>query len=362
MWSDMGFDVSFLRICFDQYRKPRVLGCYGIRSFSIMTMYTARKNTNARKPDILGNGFYSEVLHMRDDYDGPVIATLIQKPLPCSTRYAVLYIHGYADYFFKTELADSYIKNGYDFYALDLRKYGRSLLSHQLPNFCKDVGEYFEEIQYAIKIIRERDKHEWLVVHGHSTGALIVSLLARVNDDTDAINAIILDSPFFSFNEPCIVKQVFVPLIAIVAREFPYLRIPGGLSKTAGECIHESYHGEWSYRLDWKPIGGFPLRAGWIRAIHMAHLQIHSGVSLSTPILVMHAAESSKSKRCASQAMRTDTVLDVSDIIRYSKNLGNDVSEVSIPGAMHDLVLSAQDVRIRLYHEIFSWLTAITSQ
>jgi alpha-beta hydrolase superfamily lysophospholipase len=42
-------------------------------------------------------------------------------------------------------LADTFINAGYNFYALDLRKYGRSLMDHQHPNLCKDVFEYFEE-------------------------------------------------------------------------------------------------------------------------------------------------------------------------------------------------------------------------
>ncbi len=30
-----------------------------------------------------------------------------------------------SDYFFQTEMADQFNQHGYDFYALDLRKYGR---------------------------------------------------------------------------------------------------------------------------------------------------------------------------------------------------------------------------------------------
>jgi alpha-beta hydrolase superfamily lysophospholipase len=91
----------------------------------------------------------------------------------------VLYIHGFVDYFFQTHLAEFFTARGYDFYALDLRKYGRSLLAHQTPNFCTDIAEYYTEIDEAVRIIREADGHDTLLVNGHSTGGLIAALWAH---------------------------------------------------------------------------------------------------------------------------------------------------------------------------------------
>jgi len=42
------------------------------------------------------------------------------------TRGAVLYVHGFTDYFFQTGLADFFAARGLRFYALDLRKCGRA--------------------------------------------------------------------------------------------------------------------------------------------------------------------------------------------------------------------------------------------
>ena len=44
-----------------------------------------------------------------------------------------------ADYFFQTGRPTSGCDRGYDFYALDLRKYGRSLRPHQTPNYVADL-------------------------------------------------------------------------------------------------------------------------------------------------------------------------------------------------------------------------------
>ena len=57
-----------------------------------------------------------------------MVATLVRLRAAAPTRRAVLYLHGFVDYFFQTHLAEFFTERGYDFYALDLRKYGRSLL------------------------------------------------------------------------------------------------------------------------------------------------------------------------------------------------------------------------------------------
>ena len=57
---------------------------------------------------------------------------------------------------------------GYAFYALDLRKHGRSLRPHQHPNFCKNVTEYYPEITRSIDVIGEP-----VLLAGHSTGGLV---------------------------------------------------------------------------------------------------------------------------------------------------------------------------------------------
>ena len=58
----------------------------------------------------------------------------------------MLHVHGFADYFFQTAYAEWWTERGYDFYALDLRKYGRSILPHQTPNYIADLHDYFPEL------------------------------------------------------------------------------------------------------------------------------------------------------------------------------------------------------------------------
>ena len=109
-------------------------------------------------PDSLLPGFEAVTLRFPDDYDGPVRATLVRRRAAAPTRRAVLYIHGFIDYFHQAHLAGEYNARGYHFYALDLRKYGRSLRGDPHPNFVKDVREYYPEISAAIAPIRSPNR------------------------------------------------------------------------------------------------------------------------------------------------------------------------------------------------------------
>ncbi len=145
--------------------------------------------------DIL-EGFESITIPLLPDEEGPVVATLVRRPCPRPSTTAVLYIHGFVDYFFQTEMAEQYLDNGFNFYALDLRKYGRSLLPHQRPNYMTDIETYFEEISAAIDIIRRDDGNETLLINGHSTGGLIAALYAHRMRREHRIDALFLTVRF----------------------------------------------------------------------------------------------------------------------------------------------------------------------
>ena len=63
---------------------------------------------------------------------------------------AVLYLHGYTDYFFQRHLAEHFADLGYAFYALDLRKCGRSSRPGQTPHYTTDLARYDLELGLAI--------------------------------------------------------------------------------------------------------------------------------------------------------------------------------------------------------------------
>jgi alpha-beta hydrolase superfamily lysophospholipase len=312
--------------------------------------------------DILGEGFERITLPMGFDDEGEVVATLVRRRNPRPSARAVLYLHGYIDYFFQTGLAEQYVEHGFNFYALDLRKYGRSLLPHQTPYFCRDIREYFPEIDAAMDVIRRQDGNDKVLLNGHSTGGLTASLYAHARRNRGTIGALFLNSPFFQFPGSWISRDMLLPAVGSLGAVGPYRVIPAGLSEFYGLSLHRDYHGEWDYDLAWKPISGVPLLAGWVRAITLAQRRLRAGLDIACPVLVMCSTESSSPKVWNDILLRTDSVLDVTAISRLSERLGNQLTRIRIQDGMHDLVLSTAPVRERVYRELFTWTDAYVSR
>ena len=62
---------------------------------------SANQTHPAYQPDVLGEGYEQLKLSFPDDYEGAVCATLVRKKASQNTQKAVLYIHGFIDYFKK---------------------------------------------------------------------------------------------------------------------------------------------------------------------------------------------------------------------------------------------------------------------
>src|SRR3954468_14873632 len=149
------------------------------------------------QPDRLLPGFEMLELDFADDYDGAVVATLVRLPVANAPRGAVLYVHGFSDYFFQRHMAERFALEGYAFHALDLRKHGRSLRPHQHPNFCKHIAEYYADLDAAIDAIGAP-----VLLAGHSTGGLVCSLYAHEGARRAEVRALWLNSAFFQWRAP----------------------------------------------------------------------------------------------------------------------------------------------------------------
>ena len=118
--------------------------------------------------DVLGPDYRVETISLPPDSEGAVVATLVTLEPRRPNGRAVLHVHGFADYFFHTEYARWWADRGYTFYAVDLRKYGRSLREHQTPHYVSDLHEYFAEIDLAWWRITAARR----APRGHRVGAL----------------------------------------------------------------------------------------------------------------------------------------------------------------------------------------------
>jgi alpha-beta hydrolase superfamily lysophospholipase len=302
--------------------------------------------------DVLGADYESLRLTFEDDAEGEVVATLVRRRAP--GRKAVLYVHGFVDYFFQAHLADFYVERGYSFYALDLRKYGRSLLPHQTPNFARSMSDYFPEIDEAVRLIRE--ENDVLLLNGHSTGGLVAALWADRVRGKGLVDGLFLNSPFLELNVPAPVRVLVGPLVRAAAKVRPTMVFPTGLSESYVRSIHRDHDGEWDFDLAWKPARGFPVRLGWLSAVMRAHRQAHTGLAIDVPVLVMASARTARGKN--GDVTSADVVLDVDDIARWSTRLGPHVTCVRVDGGLHDLALSAEPVRARFFAELDRWMTA----
>jgi alpha-beta hydrolase superfamily lysophospholipase len=306
--------------------------------------------------DVLGPGYEAIRLPLGEDAEGEVVATLVRRRAAEPGRRAVLYVHGFVDYFFQTHLADFYVERGFDFYALDLRKYGRSLLEHQTPNFIHSLSEYFPELDEAVRIIRE--DHDVLLVNGHSTGGLITALWADRVKGQGLVDGLFLNSPFLDINAPAVMRRVGAGLARSLAGRRPRTKLPASVSELYPRSIHRDHDGEWDFDLAWKPIEGFPVRAAWLAAVRRGQLRVHAGLDVDVPILVMCSARSVKPRPGEGELTRADVVLDVEHIARWSVRLGRHVTLVRIEDGLHDLVLSAETPRRKTFAELERWMGA----
>jgi alpha-beta hydrolase superfamily lysophospholipase len=275
-----------------------------------------------------------------------------------ATARAVLYVHGYVDYFFQTHLADFYNHVGLHFFAVELRRHGRSMRQNQLPNYTSDITEYLQDVDAAVTVLREEEHIDWLLLNGHSTGGLVAALHAHRGQQRHAVSAVFLNSPFLDMNIPAWQAWTLEPIVSALGAMFPHLPIPD-TSIVYGQSLNASHRGEWHYDQRWKPIEGFPIYAGWLRAIHRAHSEIAQGLAIQCPVLVMYASRSAWPKQWSEDVMTADIVLDVSDIRRLSPRLGPHVEMRAIADAMHDLTLSKLKTREVVFKELRDWLVAI---
>jgi alpha-beta hydrolase superfamily lysophospholipase len=302
----------------------------------------------------LHTDFNVKTIKLLPDYEGQVSSTLISSKFNVGNRKSVLYLHGYIDYFFHPHMCEEFIKNGIDFYALDLRKYGRSLLEHQHPNYCLNMEEYFEEISIAMQHIHTSGGAP-IFLMGHSTGGLLASIFMNDGKERSWVTKLILNSPFLEFNQPKITSKITQFAARAVSAFLPYSKIDGALSSVYPESVHRDYHGEWDFNLNWKPIEGFPTYFKWILAIARAQKRLLNS-NIDVPVLVMHSSRSRKLSTFSEEAMSSDIVLNVEDIKRIGSQLGTHVTLLEIDDAQHDIFLSAKKVRDDAFKQMFAWL------
>ena len=333
------------------------------------------------KPDVLGIGYLQATLELKPDAEGEVVATLV-KALPpkvpsffsrlvgkaeqVATNTDVLYIHGWSDYFFQKNLAEYWRSQGAQFYALDLRKYGRSIRPGQSEGFIEDLSDYDEEIELALEVMGHGTEKSHsdsraaagrkLVLMGHSTGGLVWSLWADRNPGR--ADAVVLNSPWLEYQLTAAARALVTPALRAGAKLNPKTKMPsidfGFYSRTID--IHKD--GEWEFNLDWRPEHGFPVRPAWLNAILTGHAKVAAGLDIDAPVFTWLSTKSLLVPRWSPEMKKTDVAIDVNIVAARVHQLGKLVTLSRIENAMHDVILSARPVRQKAFAELTRWLKA----
>jgi alpha-beta hydrolase superfamily lysophospholipase len=309
-------------------------------------------------PDELLPGYERLTLRLPADYDGRVVATLVRRRPTGPPARLVLYLHGFVDYFFQTHVAEHFLRRGDAFYALELRKFGRSRLPSQHANYVHDVREYYDDVTAAVDAVRGEEGELPLALVAHSTGGLVAALSAAEGERRQAIGALVLNSPFLEFHVSAVERKVLQALAA-VGGVFPFAVVPGVFPPAYGQSVSRAHHGEWEIDERHKPVHGFAVYAGWLRAMLAAHRRVQLGLGLELPVLLLHSDRSLRRRRWHPDLMSCDAVLDVDHMRAIGPTLGDRVTLAEVPGAMHDVMLSRPEVRARALAVVTEWLDEV---
>ena len=308
-------------------------------------------------PDRYLKDYEETTVRQPADYSGDVCCTIVRRLPTNHSRLGILYVHGYNDYFFQAEEGDKFVDAGYNFYAVDLRKYGRSLLSDNKPYECRNINEYFPDIDSALTVMKNNGV-EKVILMGHSTGGLVVASYMNSKPDS-VVKALILNSPFLDWNMTGFIRKVGIPVVSWIGGWWPKLSISQGDGTAYSESLLKQYHGEWEYDTNLKTIHPRKVTAGWIRAITKAQQALQKHSDIACPILLLHSDKSVYGDKWDESHQHGDAVLNVEHIAKYGLNLGPNVTEEVIPGGLHDLALSSPAARNQFYTDIFNWLRSI---
>lgn len=266
------------------------------------------------------------------------------------------YIHGFNDYFFQKEMGELFVDSGYNFYAVDLRRYGRSWQPWQYPFNVRKQNEYFEDIDSALAQIR-RDGNTDITLSGHSTGGLTVAYMAAMKGARIGVNRVVTDSPFLEWNFSPLMRNVGAPIIEFLSKFSKNSKVKQAHCDGYSYSLLKEYDGEWTYNTDWKMIYSPPVTFSWVGAINHAQSELMKNAShITVPILVMHSSRKISGCNYNPEFKTGDAVLDPEMIQKRGEKLGHIRQVCTIDSGIHDLILSPSPHREAAYDTIFSFI------
>ena len=306
-------------------------------------------------PDILP-GYEARYVNQGEAFDGPCRSTIVRLRAQRPSRRAYLYVHGFNDYFFQSEMGRRFVDSGYNFYAVDLRRYGRSKEPWQYPYNIRDIREYYADIDSALAQIR-RDGNTDITLSGHSTGGPTVSPSAADKGADCGVDRVVTDSPFLEWNYNSFYRNVAVPVVQFLGKIFKNSKIKQSHCDGYAYSLLRQYHGQWEYNTDWKMIYSPPVTFSWAGANNAAQSRLMKRrKDIAVPILVMHSSRKIDGCGWTPEFQTGDAVLDPAMIQERGSLLGHERVVCAIDSGIHDLILSEPGPREAAYDTIFKFI------
>jgi alpha-beta hydrolase superfamily lysophospholipase len=172
----------------------------------------------------------------------------------------------------------------------------------------------------------------------------------------------VLNSPWTDLAGGALLRAASTPVLNQLGVRQPMREIRRQVTGFYGRSLHREHEGEWDFDLLWKPVESFTVYAGWLRAIRNGHTELHRGLDVPCPVLVLSSGRSSTPAEMGDDVHGTDIVLNVAQIRQWATSFGPHVTYVAVDGARHDVVLSLPGPRARVYDTIERWRAAWVDQ
>ena len=323
------------------------------------------------RPDNVIAGYQQRTVRLGHDDDGPMLATMIRKDprsLNVAERrrrlmlrmlrdpVAIMYLHGWNDYFYRRHASEYWESLGIPFYAIDLRRYGRSLRAGQTPGYITDLHAYAAELN-ALRdvIVAEQGSRVRILAIAHSQGGLIAPLWMD-REHPHHVRALALNSPWLELQGNRMFRLLSTPVLKGFllggGKTIVPIPDPGFYSRT----IQRSRGGSWDYQA--YPFLGtmqFVPRAGWLQAIFNGQEEISRGLDLRVPVLVATSDRSTLQVNWSEHMRESDSVLDIHAIRAAALKLGDMVTLATIHRGIHDLSMSSPVPRRRYFSLLTAW-------
>ncbi|WP_171041248.1 alpha/beta hydrolase [Sinomonas susongensis] len=291
----------------------------------------------------------------RDDGDSARARPAVQNTaLLCDT--ALLYVHGWSDYYFNTELAEFAVARGWRFYALDLPEHGRSLRPGGRPGYVPSAEHYLESIEAALDAV-EGEGATRVVLMGHSTGGLAVALEAQRRPER--LSALVLSSPWLVPHGGRTAGRMLELALAARATANPDQVIPLPSRGYFWRAVAREAGGEWDLREDLRPRTAFPIRAGWLYGVLSAQRELLAGPRIAIPAVLLASTRSDTGLIWREHMRWRDAVLAIGPMRRAARAVCQSLDELLVEGGLHDVLLSAPSVRRGAYARLGAWFDSV---